>query len=131
MVSDASLRDLVAAVGNATRVAPTGSAISFVGLTRPGDSRLPDMAFSMSGATYVHVHGLWRDPALDAANHAWVRSTVASLEPLKTGYYVGEADLSIAPDRARQCFSPSAWARLTSLNREHDPENIFFSYLTS
>jgi FAD/FMN-containing dehydrogenase len=131
MVSDASLRDLVAAVGNATRIAPTGSAISFVGLTRPGGSRLPDMAFSMSGATYVHVHGAWRDPALDAANHAWVRSTVASLEPLETGYYVGEADLSIAPDRARQCFSPAAWARLTSLKREHDPENVFFSYLTS
>jgi FAD/FMN-containing dehydrogenase len=131
MVSNASLGDLVAAVGDATRTAPPGSAISFFDLSRPRGSRLPDMAFSMSGATYVHVHGAWRDPALDAVNHAWVRSTVASLEPLRTGYYVGEADLSIAPHRARQCFSPAAWARLTRLKREHDPEDVFFSYLTS
>ena len=130
MLSDASPTDLVAAVGEATRTAPAGSAISFVGFSR-GGSREPEMAFSMSGSTYVHVHVAWKDAALDALNRAWVRSTIASLEPLKTGYYVGEADLSVAPDRARQCYLPAAWDRLIRLKRTYDPEDVFFSYLTS
>jgi hypothetical protein len=89
------------------------------------------MAFSRFSSTYVHVHGSWRDSTLDDVNRAWVRSTIAAVEPLKTGYYVGEADLSGAPDRAKQCFSPAAWDRLIRLKRTRDPGDVFFSYLTS
>jgi len=129
MWSDASPRDLVAAVRDATLTAPPGSAISFISLLRPAEPRQPDMAFSMSASTYVHAHGIWNDRSLDAVNHAWVRSTIASLEPLKKGYYVGEANLSIAPERAKQCFSPAAWEKLIQLKRKYDPEDVFFSYL--
>jgi hypothetical protein len=54
---------------------------------------------------------------------------IAALEPLKVGHYVGEADLSFAPDRVQHCFSPAAWTRLASLKRKHDPNDLFFSYL--
>jgi hypothetical protein len=46
-------------------------------------------------------------------------------------FYVGEADLSVAPERVEQCFSQTAWKRLKSLKRKYDPANAFFSYLTT
>ena len=88
-----------------------------------------DMAFSMFASTYVHVHSIWNDAAQDAVNQKWVRATSGSLDPLKLGHYVGEADLATAPDRAKQCFSPGAWNRLNMLKQQHDPDNLFFSYL--
>ena len=89
----------------------------------------PDMAFSMSASTYVPVNANSSDSAQDAAKQTWLSNTIASLAPLTVGRYVGEADLTIAPERLRQCFSPPAWNKLLLLKREHDPGNMFFSYL--
>lgn len=96
-----------------------------------GQRRLqqPDMAFSIDASTYVGVYAIWSDASQDATNQAWVRTTLTSLEPLKVGHYVGESDLTIAPDRAKQCFSPSAWDKLIRLKRKYDPDDMFFSYL--
>ena len=89
----------------------------------------PDMAFSQSGSIYAGAYTLWNDATRDAANMAWVRDAMTALEPLKVGHYVGENDLMIAPDRAKQCFSPSAWDKLARLKREYDPEDLFFSFM--
>ena len=89
----------------------------------------PDMALSMSASTYVPVNALSNDAAHDAGKRAWLSNTIASLEPLTVGRYVGEADLTSAPDRAKQCFSPSAWDKLIRLKRKYDPDDMFFSYL--
>lgn len=89
----------------------------------------PDMAYSRSGSTLVGVYGHGNDAAQDAATKAWVRSTFASVDPLKVGYYIGDTDLSVSPDRAKQCFSPSAWDKLIRLKRKYDPDDMFFSYL--
>ena len=43
---------------------------------------------------------------------------------------VGESDLTSNPERVRECFSSEAWERLTELKRRHDPDDVFFSYLT-
>ena len=83
----------------------------------------------MSASAYLGVWAMWKDAAQDVANQAWVRTTIRSVEPLKVGHYIGTADLTIAPDRAKQCFSPSAWNKLIQLKRKYDPDDVFFSYL--
>lgn len=87
------------------------------------------MAFSMCGSIYAGAYALWNDSAQDDVNRTWIRKAMTDLDALKVGYYVGESDLTVAPDQARQCFSPSAWDRLGRLKRKHDPEGRFFSYL--
>jgi FAD/FMN-containing dehydrogenase len=129
--SNASAPELLSRVRDAILSTPSGgSHIGFHWLPQGYDGPpKPDMAFSMCASTYVGVYSGWNDAAQDVANRAWVRTTIASLEPLKVGHYVGEADLTRAPDRAKQCFSPAAWARLIRLKRKHDPDDVFFSYL--
>ena len=87
------------------------------------------MAFSMCGSIYASAYALWNDSTQDSANTAWSRKAMADLDALKVGHWVGDADLTVAPDRARQCFTPSAWERLGQLKRKYDPEDRFFSYL--
>ncbi len=127
--SDASPVELLASVRSGLLSAPSGSVVQLVFVHRENLAQQPDMAFSLSGSTYVHAHALWDDAAQDALNHAWVRRAITSLEPLKLGHYVGEADLTFTPNRAQQCFSPAAWTRLTALKRKYDPHDLFFSYL--
>jgi len=87
------------------------------------------MAFSMKGSIWAGLYALWNDAAQDSVHLAWTRNAMTDLEPLKVGYWVGDADLTVAADRAKQCFSPSAWDRLVRLKRKYDPEDVFFSYL--
>jgi FAD/FMN-containing dehydrogenase len=127
--SNASPDELLAVVRGQLSTAPAGAVVQLVfchGQPRP---LLPDMACSMFGSTYVHAHTLSNDASQDTANQAWLHDVIASLEPLKVGHYVGEADLTFAPGRAQRCFSPAAWAKLLSLKRKHDPSDVFFSYL--
>jgi FAD/FMN-containing dehydrogenase len=90
--------------------------------------RCADAALSMGGGTGAGIYALWDDPADDAANRAWVRRVDDALAPLRTGRYVGEADLTASPDRRAECFAPEALARLQELRAKHDPEGRFFSY---
>jgi len=129
MWSDTSPQELLSSALAGILSATSGSFVMFH--FTQGQRRLqqPDMAFSIDASTYVGAYAIWSDPSQDAANQAWVRTTITSLEPLKVGHYVGESDLTIAPDRAKQCFSPLAWERLTRLKRKYDRDDIFFSYL--
>lgn len=127
--SNASPRELLSRAGTRLRTAPAGSLVLLVFFHADPRPPLPDMSFSTFASTYVHVHAVWDDAARDALNRAWVRDTTTALDPLKVGHYVGEADLTISPDRPRQCFSPEAWDRLISLKQAYDPEDVFFSYL--
>lgn len=127
--SDVSPRELLSGMRERFRSAPSESSAVILWLPQGRAWSQHDMAFSMFASTYVHVHSIWNDAAQDAANQAWVRDTTLSLDPHKVGHYVGEADLTIAPDRAKSCFSPSAWKKLIQLKRKYDPNNMFFSYL--
>ena len=128
--SNASAEQLLQRTHAAIRAAP--SPRSFLGFSvshRDAWPPLPDMSFSKFGATLCGVYGIWTDETRDATNQAWVGDTIASLDSLKSGRYAGTSDLSVAPERITECFSPAAWAKLVQLKRKYDPDDVFFSYL--
>ncbi|OAH09837.1 FAD-binding oxidoreductase [Streptomyces jeddahensis] len=88
-----------------------------------------DMAFSALGDTYVASFAIWTDPEDDALNIRWLRDTMGAVEPLGTGHYVGEADLTADPSRAERCYAPEDWRRLEELRARYDPEGVFHTYL--
>jgi FAD/FMN-containing dehydrogenase len=68
--------------------------------------------------------GEWLDPADDAANVAWVRSTFDAVAPhtsdaVYVNYLGGDE-----PDRVRNAYGPN-WERLVTLKRRWDPDNVF------
>ena len=112
----------------ALRAAPSDlTRIVFAGGFSPAEQ--PDVAAAELGRYSVNVYATWSDPVEDDANAAWLATTVAELEPVATGYYVGESDLSIAPDRPRRSYTPAAWDRLSAIRAEHDPQRRKFGYL--
>lgn len=72
---------------------------------------------------------IWGDPAADDVNVRWLRDAMHAVEPLGTGHYVAEADLTADVSRARLSFAPADWERLRALKARYDPENVFHSYL--
>ncbi len=121
--SDATPRQLLTAVGHVALTLPSPRSFSFLGLnTVRGDPHRdePDAAFSMWGSVLFGAYGFWSEPREDRQHVDWVQSMLQSAEPLKVGYYVGEADRSVKPGRARECFSPSAWRKLTALKEQYD-----------
>jgi FAD/FMN-containing dehydrogenase len=68
--------------------------------------------------------GEWLDPADDAANVAWVRSTFDAVAPhTSDAVYVNYLG-SDEPDRVRNAYGPN-WERLVTLKRRWDPDNVF------
>jgi hypothetical protein len=88
-----------------------------------------EAALSMAGKLYFGAYGFWDEATQDRASLGWLRASIGSAEPLSKGQYVGEADLSVSPNRVARCFSPEAWSRLQALRAKHDPAGTFFSYL--
>jgi FAD/FMN-containing dehydrogenase len=133
--SEAPLGDLIVAVQHlAPGGPPAPSAITLVSL---GGGAQPSLipppgkaALSKGGGSFIGAYAFWDDPAQDNASRAWVHSAIRAAEPYGAGNYIGEADLSVSPSRARDCFSGPAWDRLVALRRRFDPDNLFFSYLT-
>jgi hypothetical protein len=82
----------------------------------------------MTGQVDVGAYAFYDDPAEDASQREWVRSAIRAIESLSTGGYISESDLAVAPDVARRCFSPAAWARLSAVKTRYDPENRFFGF---
>ncbi|MET8676558.1 FAD-binding oxidoreductase [Streptomyces sp. NPDC004647] len=91
---------------------------------------LRNMAFSLLGDSYVVPYAVWADPAEDDLNIRWLREAVRTVEPLGTGHYVGEADLTADASRAERSFTPDDWQRLQTVRGQYDPEGVFHSYLT-
>jgi FAD/FMN-containing dehydrogenase len=95
---------------------------------RPGGLP-PDMAFSPAGATAaILTYAVWTDEQDDAANIAWSKALVADLEPLASGFYVGETDLLASADRARRSFIEPNWNRINALRAALDPTGLFHAY---
>ncbi|GAA3036908.1 FAD-binding oxidoreductase [Streptomyces glomeratus] len=124
---------LLVRLGEAFAGAPSGKSIVLapVSPVSQEDELLRNMAFSVLGASYAVPYAIWDDPAHDEANVRWLREAMGTVEPFGTGHYIGEADLTADPLRARRSFTPSDWERLRSLRAEYDPQGLFFSYLSA
>src|SRR5690606_25327397 len=126
--SDAPLGELLLAIHELRAPSPqaTVDLVAYGGHSR---MELPaDAALSIGGGTGIGIYAMWDDPAEDAANRTWVRRVDAALAPLRTGRYIGEADLTRGPDRLAECFTSEALARLARLRLRHDPEGLFFQW---
>ena len=134
--SEASPSELIlAALRLAQDAPPAPSAIVIVCMGGSGPAypmpSLDQAALSKGGGTFIGAYAFWDEPTQDAASRDWVRSVLRATERYGTGGYIGESDLSVHPDRARDCFSTAAWERLVALKRKLDPDDLFYSYLTS
>ncbi|MFB7667092.1 FAD-binding oxidoreductase [Kitasatospora sp. NPDC056138] len=122
---------LLAKLGDALTSAPSAKSIVLapVSPVSQEDGLLRNMAFSPLGDSYVVPYAIWDDPARDDVNIAWLREAMHTLQPLGTGHYIAEADLTADRSRARRSFTAPDWERLQSLRAEYDPQRLFFSYL--
>jgi FAD/FMN-containing dehydrogenase len=123
--SDAPLGELMTAVHHLSAPSPhsTIDLVAFGGHSRVAPPA--GAALSVGGGTGAGIYALWDDPADDDANRAWVRRVDDALAPFRIGRYVGEADLTITPERRAECFTPEALARLGELRARFDPQGSF------
>jgi hypothetical protein len=71
------------------------------------------------------LNGIWPDPATTEANIAWVRDTIAAMEPyLKEQQYVNYVADDEGADHLRAAFGPN-YERLVEVKRAYDPANLF------
>ena len=87
-----------------------------------------DAAFAPGGPVLVNTHVIWRDAAGDVANLDWHADTMATLAPLTSSHYVGEADIISGAGRAARCFTPQAWQRLAAVRERYDPEHLLHGW---
>ncbi|MFG2194070.1 FAD-binding oxidoreductase [Streptomyces sp. NPDC048639] len=130
--SDAAFETLLTKLAGAIEAAPTDKALVLAPVAPVG--RKPeltaDMAFSALGESYVVPFAVWDDPAEDEANFRWLREAMHAIEPLGTGHYIAETDLTADPSRARRSYAPEDWDRLQRVRAAYDPQGVFHSYLT-
>jgi FAD/FMN-containing dehydrogenase len=103
---------------------------SSISITAMGGAigRVPDDAMAFSGRTSpfdVAPDTAWSDPALDAANMAWVREAMQIVEPdLLPGRYINELSEE-GPEVTRASYGDAKLERLRTLKRTWDPTNVF------
>ncbi|MEU6083496.1 FAD-binding oxidoreductase [Streptomyces sp. NPDC047108] len=128
--SDAPFETLLTRLATAVEAAPTDKALVLAPVAPVGRKRelTADMAFSALGESYVVPFAVWDDPAEDEANIRWLRETMRSVEPLGTGHYIAETDLTADASRARRSYAPEDWDRLQKVRAAYDPQGVFHTY---
>ncbi|MEU1665375.1 FAD-binding oxidoreductase [Streptomyces sparsogenes] len=129
--SDQDLGTLLAPLADAVAAAPSEKSLVLAPLSPASQDEglLADMAFSVLGRSYVVPYAIWDDPARDEANVRWLREAMGRVEPLGTGHYIAETDLTAAPTRAERSYTPADWRRLREVRARYDPDGVFHSYL--
>ena len=70
-----------------------------------------------------NIVGLWSDAIEDEVHKGFVRNFAAALEPFGSGgVYV---NFTADPDRVRTAYDDAKYARLQTVKRQYDPENLF------
>jgi FAD/FMN-containing dehydrogenase len=90
--------------------------------------RVPEDATAYAGrasAFDLTADSNWNDPTLDEANADWCRRALAVVEPDRAlgAYANGNSD--VGPEESRRIYGDAKLARLASLKREWDPDNVF------
>ncbi len=102
-------------------------------LVLPGggaSARVPDggMVLGQRLAPFnLHITSLWPDPGDDDANIAWTRELGGAIKPFTTGRvyvnFIGDE----GRDRVVASFGEEGYARMRTLKRRYDPDNLFRS----
>ena len=100
-------------------LAPMGAAVNRV----PED----ETAFGHREAGWLfHPLAQWASPDDDAANIAWGKSLSAAAQPHTTnGTYLNVDGDAGSSERTRFAFGDVAYARLSAVKRQWDPDNVF------
>lgn len=128
--SEASPADILLAVQDLAHVPSKSSTISITFLGGSSTMPLPlagSTAFSRSGATSVGIYALWDDDAEDRRHFDWVNDVDVAVARFRSARYIGEANLTVSPDRLNDCFDDESLTRLKNLQREFDPDQRFYS----
>jgi hypothetical protein len=86
---------------------------------------LPDMALSPQSEVYFAVYTIWPDRKDDARCRGWLLNQMRRMEPVSTGFYLGDSDI---PTRSAKFMSDENFSRLQALRRVYDPEGRICSY---
>ena len=128
MWSDDEPGELVGKLVEHVREMPSGKS-SILLLWKPYTKELPDAAFSMIGSVYLACYAIWTSPGEDDLNNRWVRKTMQLLEPHTKGHYINESNYVDIPSRRVNSFSRINYRKLKNLALQHDPDNLFHSYI--
>jgi FAD/FMN-containing dehydrogenase len=90
--------------------------------------RVPEDATAFAGraaAFDLSADSYWSDAAFDEANADWCRRAMAVVEPDRAlgAYANGNSDAG--PEESRKFYGDAKLARLATLKREWDPDNVF------
>ncbi len=85
-----------------------------------------DMALSLQTDLYLATYVVAEDAGQDAVCRDWVNDTMARLEPLTIGCYIGDSDFERRPQKF---LSDEAFAKLTAIRADRDPDGRFPDYL--
>ncbi|WP_020662372.1 FAD-binding oxidoreductase [Amycolatopsis benzoatilytica] len=84
-----------------------------------------DTAVGHRGAKFEFLTASnWTDPAEDDARRAHLRSFAEAMAPYSRGVYVNNLGIE-GEDRVRAAYGEEKLARLVSLKRRYDPDNVF------
>ncbi|MCP5183546.1 MAG: FAD-binding oxidoreductase [Pseudomonadales bacterium] len=93
------------------------------------NNRVPgDAAFSRIGRSFLGAYTVWKDPADDADNHAWLADMTQVMGRGAAGRYVNETDGFAARERVLTCYSDTAWERLGAVREKYDPWQRFHGF---
>ena len=84
------------------------------------------MALSLQSDLYLATYVVAEDAGQDAVCRDWVNDTMARLEPLTIGCYIGDSDFERRPQKF---LSDEAFAKLTAIRADRDPDGRFPDYL--
>jgi hypothetical protein len=88
--------------------------------------KLPDMAYSLQGDTYLSPTSISYEPADDARCAAWAADCVQSLQPISLGGQMNDDNMAV---NRMPYLSPDAERRLEAMRAKYDPQRRFAGFL--
>jgi FAD/FMN-containing dehydrogenase len=123
--SDASADDLLPGVRQIVATLPDAPS-HMMWLGWGAEQELPDMAFSIQAKTYIAVYAVYRDPARDGDNQAWVTRSMERMEPFTKAVALGDENIAARPFRF---LADGNRRRLDEVRAAWDPGGVFHGYL--
>jgi len=90
----------------------------------------PDVAQTLHGTLTINVYAIWEHPDGDDANERWTADVMKAMEPRITGFYAGESDLSVDPQRKVRAYPPEMWERLQRVRDTYDPQRVKHGFIS-